>query len=56
MIKFGSNVICMDTTHGTNSYDFSLTFILVVDEFGEGIPVGWMLYSNRQDGLINIEF
>ncbi len=27
--KFGSNVICMDSTHGTNSYDFYLTTVLV---------------------------
>ncbi len=53
LIKFGSNVICMDTTHGTNSYDFSLTSILVVGEFGEAVD--WMI-SNRQDELINIEF
>ncbi len=56
MLKnFGSNAICMDSTHGTNSYDFHLTSILVVDEYGEGIPVGWMI-SNRQDSLILMEF
>lgn len=29
--------------HGTNQYDFILTTLLVVDEFGEGIPTAWML-------------
>ena len=37
--KCGHNqVICIDDTHGTNSYDFYLTTILAVDEFGEGYP------------------
>ena len=33
-------------THGTNSYDFNVTTILVVDEFGEGYPTAWCI-SNR---------
>lgn len=50
MLKlFGpGKVICIDATHGTNGYDFQLVTILVVDEFGEGYPVGWCL-SNRTD-------
>ena len=35
-------------THGANSYDFNLTAILVVDEFGEGYPTAWCI-SNRTD-------
>ena len=49
MLKsFGHNVICIDATHGTNGYDFSLITVLVIDEFGEGYPVAWCL-SNRTD-------
>ena len=29
-------------------YDFKLTSLLIVDEFGEGFPVAWCL-SNRED-------
>jgi hypothetical protein len=29
----------MDPTHGTNAYDFNLITVLVMDGFGEGIPV-----------------
>ena len=43
LITFGKNIICMDDTHGTNSYDFSLITVLIVDEFGEGCPVAWCL-------------
>ena len=46
--QHGSNVICADATHGTNMYDFLLITILTMDEYGEGIPVGWMI-SNRED-------
>lgn len=53
--KFGSNIICMDDTHGTNSYHFSLITVLVVDEFGEGCPVAWCL-CNRTDMYILIDF
>ena len=41
-------IICIDDTHGTNSYDFHLTTVLIVDEFGEGYPTAWCL-SNRID-------
>ena len=46
--QFGKNGICCDSTHGTNGYDFLLTSMLVVDEFGEGVPVAWCI-SNRED-------
>lgn len=47
--KFGNGkVVCMDATHGTNSYDISLITLIVVDEFAEGYPVAWCL-SNRTD-------
>lgn len=46
--KFAKNVICVDATHCTTQYDFKLVTILVMDEFGEGIPAAWMV-SNRED-------
>lgn len=55
LIKFGSNVICIDSTHGTNAYDFYLTTLLVLDEYEEGIQVGWMI-SNREDTLMLMLF
>lgn len=49
--KFGNNIIAIDGTHGLNNYDFELTTLLVVDECGEGIPVGFM-FTNRKDTYI----
>ena len=45
----------MGTTRATNQYDFLLLTLLVLDEYGEGIPVGWMI-SNREDGTVIVEF
>lgn len=53
--KHGNKVICMDATHGTNQYDFLLVSILVVDEYGEGLPVAWLI-SNREDQLVLAPF
>ena len=55
MRQFGSLTMCIDTTHGTNMYDFNLLTLLVLDEYNEGVPVAWMI-SNRQDSLILVEF
>ena len=38
--------VCMDSTHGTNAYDFQLTTLLALDEHGEGFPVAFC-YSNH---------
>ena len=48
LVKFGKHIICMDATHETNAYDFQLISIVVVNEYGEGLPIGWMI-SNRED-------
>ena len=48
LLKFGSEVVCMDSTHGTNAYDFYLVTILVLDDYGEGVPVAWLI-TNRED-------
>ena len=55
IIKYGEKVICMDDTHGTNMYDFTLITVLVNNEHGEGIPVAWAL-SNRVDTALLTQF
>ena len=49
--KFGTNCICIDSTYATNRYDFPLTTLMVIDEFGEGIPVAYMV-CNRETGAV----
>ena len=48
-VKFGPEKICIDSTHGTNAYDFYLTTVVVVDEFNCGFPVAFC-FSNRLSG------
>ena len=56
MLKaFGHDTVCIDTTHGTNMYHFNLITLVVINEYGEGIPVAWML-SNREDAISLIPF
>ena len=55
MIKYGEKVICMDDTHGSNTYDFTLIAVLVIDDYREGIPVAWAL-SNRVDKALLTQF
>ena len=55
MLKYSDKVICVDDTHGTNVYDFSLIAVLVVDNQSEGIPVAWAL-ANRVDAAMLREF
>ncbi|KAB0805351.1 hypothetical protein PPYR_02321 [Photinus pyralis] len=46
--RFANKFICIDSTHGTNPYDFELTTLMVSDDFGEGMPVAYMI-ANRTD-------
>ena len=39
MVKFGNNIVCLDATHGTTMYDFLLITAIIVDEYGEDVPV-----------------
>ena len=56
MRKLANNrVICVDGTHGTNSYDFTLITMVVIDEYGEGYPVAWCI-SNREDKFLVMNF
>jgi len=49
--KYGHHrVNCMDSTHGINAYDFQLTTLLVIDDYGEGFPVAFCI-SNKIDSL-----
>lgn len=45
--KFGDKgTICLDSTHGTAGYGYSLTSIVVIDDFGNGMATAFCLSSN----------
>ena len=49
--KFGKITVCIDSTHQTNHYSYVLNTLMVIDEYGEGIPVAYLL-CNRETGDI----
>ena len=49
--KFGNITVCIDSTHQTNHYSYPLNTLMVIDEYGEGIPVAYLL-CNRVTGDI----
>jgi len=52
MQDFGTNrMVCLDSTHGTNQYCFNVVTMMVIDDFGEGIP-GAFLISNIEDETV----
>ena len=51
MKTFASNTICIASTHCTDQYDFQLTTLMIIVEFGEGIPLAFMI-SNRETGAV----
>ena len=55
MVKYGSKIICMDSTHGTNMYQFLLITIMIIDEHGEGLPVAWAI-NNKEDTTMLVKY
>ncbi|XP_039286046.1 uncharacterized protein LOC111058654 [Nilaparvata lugens] len=49
--KYGNYVVCVDNTHGLDSFGFEMFSILVVDELGEGIPCA-LMFTTRNDTAI----
>ena len=35
-VKYANTIFCMDSTHGTNAYQFKVITCIVPDEFGKG--------------------
>lgn len=48
MLKYGSDCVCIDGTHGMNGYGFELNTILVLDSLRQGFPCAFLI-SNRSD-------
>jgi len=54
--KFGSNIISIDGTHGTIGYDFTLTTLMVVEDYAMGIPVAFCISNRERAGVFSIFF
>lgn len=54
--KYANDKICLDGTHGLNSYNFILYLILIVDEFKNGCPVAFCFSNRSSEELFNVYF
>ena len=54
--RFAQNGVCVDSTHGTTGYDFYLTTLLVIDEFGAGFPIAFCLATHEDETFQKIFF
>ncbi|XP_065666935.1 uncharacterized protein LOC124808867 [Hydra vulgaris] len=54
--QFGKHGVCIDSTHGTNAYDFLLTTILVIHELGKGQPAGWCIANSDSFSFLKLFF
>lgn len=58
LAKYGDKgTVCMDSTHGTAGYDYLLTSIVVVDDFGNGLPAAFCIssYSSEVEWTLFIQ-
>jgi hypothetical protein len=47
--KFGNNIICIDSTHKTNYYNYKLITVMVVDEYHKGYPIAFGVGSSDDE-------
>lgn len=55
MIKYGNNVVLLDSTHGLTQHNFKLITVMMIDEHEEGVPVAFAI-SNREDTSLLIQY
>lgn len=48
--KYGDDCVCLDSTHGTNAYNFEMTTLLVLDDMRQGFPCSFF-FSSRNDHI-----
>jgi len=53
-VKYAQKLVCVDATHGTNSYDFQLVTVLVIDNYDEGIPVACLISNKESADILRI--
>ena len=46
--------VAMDSTHGTNAYDYQMTTLMVIDEHGEGFPAAFCFSSRVDEAVMRV--
>ncbi|KAJ8956144.1 hypothetical protein NQ314_006770, partial [Rhamnusium bicolor] len=52
--KFGTDCICIDGTHGMNSYGFEIVTLMVIDEMRQGFPCAFLICNRTDQETISI--
>jgi hypothetical protein len=47
-----NRLLCLDSTHKTNRYDFNLFTLVAQNKFGQGIPVAFLISRNGKSETI----
>ena len=50
------SVVCVDSTHGTNGYDFHLTTVMVLDSNRQGLPVAFLFSTKETEEVLELFF
>jgi hypothetical protein len=53
---FGSSIICIDGTHGTNAYGFEMTTLITIDDQHQGFPTVFFFHSSKSEAMYEIFF
>ncbi|XP_068082865.1 uncharacterized protein [Anabrus simplex] len=54
--KFGSDCICVDSTHGLNAYGFEMVTVLVLDDLRQGLPCAFFISSKIDSATLRVFF
>ncbi|XP_046685810.1 uncharacterized protein LOC124371503 [Homalodisca vitripennis] len=54
--KFGSDCVCVDGTHGLNSYDFEVVTLMVIDDMRQGFPCAFFICSRIDSETVGTFF
>jgi len=49
---YGNDIVMMDSTHGTNSYNIKLKTIMVADKNYEGFPVAFLFSISETEATL----
>ena len=50
------SVVCCDSTHKTNGYDFLLTTVMILDNNREGFPVAFLFSKRKTECILELFF
>lgn len=54
--KFSNGKLCIDSTHGTDQYNFHLTTIIVIDELGDVFPAAFCISTKVDEVNMSVFF